>query len=65
MTSEVSLKTNGLSLIYLVLGDQDKDKPERWVVRAYNHPLVMWILFGALMMAGGGALSFTDRKRHE
>ena len=65
MMSAVALKPNGFSLIYLVLGDQDKDKPDRWVVRAYNHPLVMFILFGALMMAGGGALSITDRRRHE
>ena len=65
MTSEVALKQEGFGLIYLVLGDEDKDKPERWVVRAYYHPLVMWILFGALMMAGGGALSITDRRRHE
>jgi cytochrome c-type biogenesis protein CcmF len=65
MTSEVALKINGFNLLYLVLGDQDKDQPRRWVVRVYNHPLVVWILLGALMMAGGGGISLTDRRRHE
>jgi cytochrome c-type biogenesis protein CcmF len=64
-TSEVSLRMEGTGLIYLVLGDQDKKNPDRWVVRSYYHPMVLWIFIGGLMMAAGGALSFTDRKRHE
>lgn len=66
MTSEVSLGLSGFSLFYLVMGDQDKDDPSRWVVRAYYHPLVLWILLGAVMVAGGGVLSLADkRRRHE
>jgi cytochrome c-type biogenesis protein CcmF len=65
LMSQVALRPDGFGLIYLVLGDEDKDHPEKWVVRAYYHPLVLWILFGALMMAGGGVLSITDRRRHE
>ncbi len=64
-TSEVALKVENFNLLYLVLGDQDKDQPDRWVVRIYNHTLVLWILLGALMMAGGGFISITDRRRHE
>ncbi|MCE9507674.1 MAG: heme lyase CcmF/NrfE family subunit [Alphaproteobacteria bacterium] len=63
MTSEVALKMDGFSLLYLVMGEQDKDEPEKWVVRAYHHPLVLWILLGALMIAGGGLVSLTDRRR--
>jgi cytochrome c-type biogenesis protein CcmF len=63
ITSEVSLRLKGFGLLYLVLGDQDEKYPERWAVRAYYHPLALWILLGALMMAGGGALSFADKRR--
>jgi len=65
MTSEVALKIHGFDLIYLVMGDQDKDQPDKWVVRVYNHPLVLWILLGAMMIAAGGAVSLTSRRRHE
>ena len=64
MTSEVALRLNGFGLLYLVMGDQDKDNPDRWVVRVYNHPLVLWIVLGALMMTGGGVFAFADRRRH-
>jgi cytochrome c-type biogenesis protein CcmF len=63
MTSEVALRMDGFGLLYLVLGDQDKDAPQKWVVRAYHHPLVLWILLGALMIAGGGVVSLFDRRR--
>jgi cytochrome c-type biogenesis protein CcmF len=63
MTSEVALQLKGFGLLYLVLGDQDTDHPERWAVRVYYHPLVLWILLGALMIAGGGLVSFTDKRR--
>lgn len=76
LTSEVSLKVEGYSLVYLVLGDQEKatpgetpppqEKPGRWTVRMYYHPFVLFILFGALLMAAGGAISATERRRaHE
>ncbi len=62
ITSEVAMKMQGFGLLYLVLGDQDE---ERWVVRAYHHPLVLWILLGAMMIAAGGCVSITERRRHE
>jgi cytochrome c-type biogenesis protein CcmF len=63
MTSEVALKIDGFGLLYLVLGEQDKDAPQKWVVRVYHHPLALWILLGAVMIAGGGMVSFFDRRR--
>jgi len=65
MTSEVSLKTNGFDVIYMVLGDEDKDNLDRWVVRLYYHPLALFILFGAMMIALGGVTSLMDKKRYE
>jgi cytochrome c-type biogenesis protein CcmF len=33
-----------------------------WSLRLHYKPLVRWIWFGALMMAGGGILAATDRR---
>ncbi len=64
MTSEVSLRSDGaLGLLYLVLGDEDKEHPGRWSVRGYHHPFILFALLGALMAAAGGIVSLTDRRR--
>jgi cytochrome c-type biogenesis protein CcmF len=63
ITSEVALKVKGFGLIYIVMGDRDENSTQKWVVRVYYHPLVLWVFFGVLMIAGGGVVSFFDRKR--
>jgi len=63
MTSEVALRMHRGGIIYLALGDEDAKNPSRFVVRAYYHPLALFILAGALMIAAGGALSLADKKR--
>jgi cytochrome c-type biogenesis protein CcmF len=35
---------------------------QAWVVRLYFNPLVPWLWAGILMMAGGGAISLSDRR---
>ena len=39
------------------LGDNDKDNPGRWAVRAYYHPLILLALLGALMGMFGASLN--------
>ena len=51
-TSEVSIHTNLLRDLYIVLGDGDKDNG--WVVRIYYNPLVVWIWIGVLIIVIGG-----------
>ncbi len=63
LLSEVDLVPSGLGFLYVVLGDQDSENPERWVVRLYHHPLVLFIFIGGFMISAGGILSILDRKR--
>ena len=51
-TSEVSIHTNLLRDLYIVLGDGDNDNG--WVVRIYYNPLVVWIWIGVLVIIIGG-----------
>ena len=51
-TTNTAIATNGLSDLYLALGDPDGKGG--WVLRAYYNPLVPWIWFGALLAASAG-----------
>lgn len=70
LLSDVAIYTNGLSDLYLVLGDTQKNADKSikgWTVRATAHPLIPWIWFGCLIMAlGGGAalIQMLRRSRH-
>lgn len=55
--SETALRTDGFGIVYAVMGDQDKENPLRRVMRFYHHPLVLWVLLGALMIATGGLMA--------
>ncbi len=58
LLSEVAIHTNGLSDLYVVLGDVQKNPDNTikgWTVRATSYPLIPWIWLGCLMMALGGA----------
>ena len=54
-TTEVSIHTNLLRDLYIVLGEGDIN--EGWVVRIYYNPLVIWIWIGAFMIFLGGLFS--------
>ncbi len=58
--TEAAIRTDGLSDLYVVLGDADEQGA--WTVRAYRNPFAPWIWTGAIIMALGGAVSLTDRR---
>ena len=60
-TSEVSIDTNILRDLYIVLGKGNKDIG--WTVRAYYNPLVIWIWIGALIIFLGGIISTISNLR--
>ena len=59
-TTEAGIWSNGLINLYVSLGE--RSDTGAWAVRAYYHPLAPFIWVGALVMAGGGLLSLTDRR---
>jgi cytochrome c-type biogenesis protein CcmF len=62
-TTETAIDWRGLNIFYVVLGDRDVKNPARWVVRVYHHPLLVLIFAGAGLMAAGGALSWSERRK--
>ena len=54
-TTEVSIHTNLLRDLYIVLGDGNEK--DGWVVRVYYNPLVVWIWIGAFVIFLGGLFS--------
>ena len=59
-TTEAGLRVRPLDVLYVTLGQPHPDGS--WTVRAYQHPLVIWIWGGAVIMVLGGALSLSDRR---
>ena len=57
-TTEVSIHTNLLRDLYIVLGEGNIN--DGWVVRIYYNPLVIWIWIGALTIFLGGIVSLTS-----
>ena len=55
ITSEVSIHTNLLRDIYIVLGEGNLQ--DGWSVKFYVNPLVIWIWIGAFLIFLGGILS--------
>lgn len=62
MTSEAALHLAGLDILYIVLGDNDGNSRNRWVVRIYHHPLIGFLFLGAGMIALGGLVSLGTRR---
>ena len=58
-TSEARISTNLLRDLYAVLGDE---RDGGAVLRLHVNVLAPWIWLGALIMAGGGLLSLSDRR---
>ncbi len=60
-TTNAAIHTNMLGDIYAVVGDPDETGG--YVTRLYYNPLVPWIFIGAGVIACGGLVSLTDRRR--
>lgn len=58
--TEPAIRTNGISDLYVVLGEQAGDG--KWVVRAYYNRLAPLIWLGGTFMALGGLISLMDRR---
>lgn len=58
-TTEAGIRTDGLSQVYISLGEPQGGGI---AVRVYDKPLILLIWIGAVVMAFGGALSLTDRR---
>ena len=63
-TSEVALCFQGLSDLYVVLGERRATAAGEpgWLVRAYWNPWARLIFLGPLLMAAGGLVSLSDRR---
>jgi len=59
-TTEAGLRLRPLDVLYVTIGQSHADGA--WTVRAYHHPLVVWIWGGAVVMVLGGLLSLSDRR---
>ena len=57
-TTEVSIHTNLLRDLYMVLGEGNLN--DGWIVRIYYNPLVIWIWIGALTIFLGGIVSMNS-----
>ena len=57
-TTEVSIHTNLLRDLYIVLGEGNLN--DGWVVKIYHNPLVIWIWIGAVIIFFGGIVSINN-----
>lgn len=55
-TTEAAIRTTLRGDLYLTLGEKPSGQ-DGWAVRAYYHPLVFWLWFGAAIVALGGAVA--------
>ncbi len=59
-TSLTAIRSSLLADLYVAIGESDGQGG--WTIRAYYKPLISWIWLGALIMAGGGIVSLSDRR---
>ncbi len=60
-TTEAAISTSVAGDLYLTIGDYN---PERgWVVRAWRHPLTVWMWIGAGLLALGGVVGTLGERR--
>ncbi len=59
-TTEAAIDRGFTRDLYVALGDRQADGA--WALRSYLKPFANWIWLGALIMAGGGIFSLTDRR---
>ncbi|MBF0159341.1 MAG: heme lyase CcmF/NrfE family subunit [Magnetococcales bacterium] len=63
-TTEAAIHSSWREDLYLVLGDPAGDDGA-WTIRLYLNPLVVWIWWGAGVMALGVGLSLLDQRGHQ
>ena len=61
-TSKVALSRQGVSDLYVVLGERAGGGSAAWTVRAFWNPGARLIFLGPLLMAFGGLVSLSDRR---
>ncbi|MCI5046945.1 MAG: heme lyase CcmF/NrfE family subunit [Aquisalinus sp.] len=61
-TVEAAIQPRWTSDVYVAIGEPRGENNEARIVRAYYHPLVMYLWSGSLLMAFGGIVSLTDRR---
>jgi cytochrome c-type biogenesis protein CcmF len=63
-TSQVAICMQGLSDLYIVLGDPRTrpDGTSTWLIRTYWNPWARLIFLGPILMALGGLISLSDRR---
>ena len=62
-TSEVSIHTNLIRDLYIVLGKGNSK--DGWTVKIYYNPLVIWIWIGALFVFFGGIISTRNNLKNQ
>ena len=62
-TSEVSIHTNLIRDLYIVLGKGNSK--DGWTVKIYYNPLVVWIWIGALFVFFGGIISTKNNLKNQ
>lgn len=68
LLSEVAIRSNGLSDLYVVLGSPQKDEKDRvkgYSLRAAHYPFIPWIWLGCLVMAAGGGVALVTGRKKE
>ena len=61
VTTNSSIRTNGIADLYVILGDPREN--DAWVISAYYNPMAPLIWIGAIVMAVGGIFAFAVRIR--
>jgi cytochrome c-type biogenesis protein CcmF len=60
-TTEAAIATDAAGDLYLTIGEYKEGRG--WTIRAWRHPLVGWIWFGAAVAAFGGIIGLAPRRR--
>ncbi len=60
-TTEAAIATDLAGDLYLTVGDFNEERG--WVVRAWRHPLTIWMWIGAALIALGGVVGLVGEKR--
>jgi cytochrome c-type biogenesis protein CcmF len=61
LTTEAGLHLRLRHSLLASISENPADK-ERWIIRAYYHPYVVWIWLGAIIMAFAGFIGLFDRR---
>ncbi len=62
-TTEVAIRKTPGGDVYVALGDSVREQPGAWRIRISHHPLIDWVFGGAILIAVGGLVSLSSRRR--